>query len=69
VLASLGALHIVNGLFVLDKLLEQADTGLQIDADIGKRLDGVIDEFALSVGRHHGTKAAAANLAPAAAAV
>jgi FMN reductase len=56
VLASLGALHIVNGLFVLDKLLEHADTGLKIDAEIGKRLDGVIDEFALSVGRHHGSQ-------------
>jgi FMN reductase len=52
VLASLGALHIVNGLFVLDKLLEYSDTGLKIEADIGKRLDGVVDEFAASVERH-----------------
>lgn len=69
VLASLGALHIVNGLFVLDKLLEQADTGLQIDADIAKRLDAVIDEFSLSVARHHGKKTDVANAAPAAQAV
>jgi FMN reductase len=59
VLASLGALHIVNGLFVLDKLLEFSDTGLKIDADIGKRLDGVVDEFALSVERHARPRAVA----------
>jgi FMN reductase len=53
VLASLGALHIVNGLFVLDKLIEHADSGIKLEDDIAKRLAGVIDEFALSVERHH----------------
>ncbi len=62
VLASLGALHIVNGLFVLDKLLESSDTGLKIEADIGKRLDGVVDEFALSVERHGRPRSAPAVL-------
>jgi hypothetical protein len=42
----------VNGLFVLDKLIEHADTGINLEADIAKRLAGVIDEFALSVARH-----------------
>lgn len=67
VLASLGALHIVNGLFVLDKLIELGgDTGIRIEADIGKRLDGVIDEFARSVERHRPAAAPAASLAAAA---
>jgi FMN reductase len=54
VLASLGAAHIVNGLFVLDKLLENEGTGLVIEAEIGQRLDAVVDDFARSVERHHG---------------
>jgi FMN reductase len=51
VLASLGAQHIVNGLFILDKTIEASDVGLRIDADVEKRLHGVIDDFLTSVTR------------------
>lgn len=54
VLSSLGAAHIVTGLFLLDKTLAVTDDGLTIDTDIDKRLNGVIDELASSVRRHHG---------------
>jgi FMN reductase len=54
VLASLGALHVVNGLFLLDKLLGKADDGaLVIESELSQRLDGVIDEFARAVRRVH----------------
>jgi FMN reductase len=59
VLVSLGAQHIVNGLFVLDKLLEHSDTGLKIEADIGKRLDGVVDDFVASLERRGHAQVAA----------
>jgi FMN reductase len=54
VLASLGALHIVGGLFLHDKLLERTEAGeLAIEADLARRLDGVVDEFARAVRRAH----------------
>ena len=59
VLASLGALHIVNGLFILDKLLAHSNGGLEIEAAMGKRLEDVIDEFSRSVERHHGSSTSA----------
>jgi FMN reductase len=52
VLSSLGALHIVTGLFLLDKTVTVSDAGLAIDADVDRRLDGVIEELAASVRRH-----------------
>jgi FMN reductase len=54
VLSSLGAQHIVTGLFLLDKLCERTDAGtLVLDPDLAKRLDGVVDDFAGSVRRLH----------------
>jgi len=53
VLSTMGAQHVVSGLFILDKLLErQEDGSLVIEKEIAARLDGVIDEFVLSVRRH-----------------
>jgi FMN reductase len=51
VLASLGAQHVVNGLFVLDKTLAMSERGLAIEADVEQRLTGVVDDFAASVAR------------------
>lgn len=51
VLASLGAQHIVNGLFVLDKTIAVSERGLALDADVEKRLAGVVDDFAASISR------------------
>jgi FMN reductase len=51
VLAALGAQHVVNGLFVLDKTLAIADGALTIDPDIDGRLALIVDDFALSVVR------------------
>jgi len=52
VLQSLGAQHVVGGLFVLDKLLERKDDGsIALEADLQKRLDGVVQDFAESVRR------------------
>jgi FMN reductase len=52
VLASLGAQHIVNGLFLLDKTVDtSSDVSVRIDADVQKRLDGVVDDFATSLQR------------------
>ena len=53
VLASLGALHVTTGLFLLDKTIERTDAGLLIDPEVNKRLDVVIDEFASAVTRAH----------------
>lgn len=50
VLLSLGARHVVAGLFVLDKLLDRdARGGVEVSAEIRGRLDGVVNDFALSV--------------------
>jgi len=52
VLQSLGAPHVVGGLFILDKLLQRtAEGALQIDSEIGTRLDRVIDDFTDSLAR------------------
>ena len=54
-LSSLGALHITNGYFLLDKQLERTeDGGLRIEKDVEERLLGVVRGFADSV-RRHGT--------------
>jgi FMN reductase len=49
VLAALGAQHIVNGLFILDKLLTVSERGVTLDADIEQRLAAVVDDFVASV--------------------
>jgi FMN reductase len=51
VLTSLGAQHVVNGLFVLDKMIAVSERGLALDADVEQRLVGVIDDFAASIAR------------------
>ena len=51
VLVALGAQHIVNGLFILDKTLTLSDQGLALDADIAQRLAAIVDDFVVSVER------------------
>jgi FMN reductase len=51
VLVALGAQHIVNGLFVLDKTLAVSEQGVALDADVEQRLAGILDDFAISVTR------------------
>jgi FMN reductase len=53
VLASLAPAHVTSGLFLLDKLLERTETGLLIDGDLSRRLDGAIEEFTRSLRRNH----------------
>jgi FMN reductase len=56
VLQSLGAQHVVGGLFVLDKLIERKEDGsITLEADIQKRLDGVVHDFADSLRRRLGS--------------
>jgi FMN reductase len=46
VLSSLDPLHIVNGLFVLDKQITLLDDNeLELEPDVDRRLNGVIDQF------------------------
>jgi FMN reductase len=52
VLSSLGPLHIVTSLFVLDKLVEVTDAGVVLEPAIAERLDVVLDELAQSVRRN-----------------
>jgi FMN reductase len=49
VLASLGAQHVVNGLFLLDKTLAISEAGLTLDADVEHRLAAIVEDFATSV--------------------
>jgi hypothetical protein len=51
VLVALGAQHIVNGLFVLDKTLAVSEQGVALDADVEQRLAGILDDFAGSITR------------------
>jgi FMN reductase len=54
VLASMGAPHVVAGVFVLDKLLERTGSGgLRLESEIEDRLNTVMEEFAVSIRRHH----------------
>jgi len=56
VLQSLGAQHVVGGLFVLDKLIERKEDGsITLEAEIQKRLDGVVHDFADSLRRRLGS--------------
>ena len=46
VLSSLDPLHVVNGLFLLDKQITVLENGeVQLDADVDQRLNGTIDQF------------------------
>jgi FMN reductase len=50
VLSSLGAMHVVGGLFILDKLLQRRPGGgLDIDPEIAGRLDTVVNDFVASL--------------------
>ena len=52
VLASLGAWQVVAGLFLLDKLLERTpDGGLVVEAELDKRLQTAVSDFASAVRR------------------
>jgi FMN reductase len=46
VLSSLDPLHVVNGLFILDKHITVPETGdIQLDPEVDERLNVVIDQF------------------------
>lgn len=50
VLSSLGAAHVVGGLFILDKLLQRRSDGLvDIDPEIAPRLNDVVADFVASL--------------------
>jgi FMN reductase len=50
VLSSLNALHVTNGLFLVDKQLERTESGeLRIEKVMEERLEGVLQSFAASV--------------------
>jgi FMN reductase len=50
VLSSLGAMHVVAGLFILDKLLQRREGGgLDIDGEIATRLDATVADFVTSL--------------------
>ena len=52
VLSSLDPLHVVPGLFVLDKqLVVQADGSLELDADLSGKLDSAIKNFRVGLHR------------------
>jgi FMN reductase len=58
VLGTLGAHHVVNGLFVLDKLIGQNSNGsITLDPEIDGRLHAVVGDFTKSLRRHHTTAA------------
>lgn len=53
VLGALGAQHVVNGLFVLDKLIVKSPDGsIALDPEIERRLRSVVADFAASLRRH-----------------
>ena len=46
VLSSLDPLHVVNGLFILDKQITVQDSGdIQLETEVDERLNSVIDQF------------------------
>ena len=53
VLLTLGALHVVTGLFLLDKsIVARPGGGVDLDAELQIRLDAVLADFAASLRRH-----------------
>lgn len=60
VLVSLGALHVVNGLFVLDDAIARDQGGgIALDPETELRLEGVVAQFAASIELHRADAAAA----------
>jgi FMN reductase len=57
VLVSLGAHHVVNGLFILDKTLAVSDGGVTLDPDVEQRLTVLVDDFAAAVEAAHARRA------------
>jgi FMN reductase len=59
VLFALNALHVVNGLFILDKSIERRPGGgLRVDPEVHARLGGVVTDFVTSLRRHEPLAAA-----------
>jgi FMN reductase len=59
VLFALGSQHVVNGLFILDTLIERRPSGaLQVSPEIHARLEGVVTDFVTSLRRHEPLAAA-----------
>jgi hypothetical protein len=45
-LSSLDPLHVVNGLFILDKQITVLESGeVQLEADVDQKLNGALDQF------------------------
>src|SRR4051794_6816646 len=61
VLSTLGAQHVVSGLFILDKTLAVSDRGLAFDADVEQRLNAIVGDFAAAVERRAAVPAARAH--------
>ncbi|MCK2241806.1 MULTISPECIES: NADPH-dependent FMN reductase [unclassified Crossiella] len=59
VLNSLGAHHIVQGYFVLDKHIERTDTGIALAEDAERTLLSIVDTFSAAVHRRRGELLAA----------
>ncbi|HEY0480803.1 MAG TPA: NADPH-dependent FMN reductase [Kofleriaceae bacterium] len=57
VLVALGAHHIVNGLFILDKTLAVSDGRVTLEADVEQRLTVLVDDFAAVVEAAHARRA------------
>jgi FMN reductase len=51
VLVALGAQHIVNGLFILDRTLAVTERGVTLDPEVELRLAAIVEDFAISVER------------------
>ncbi|HMG20178.1 MAG TPA: NADPH-dependent FMN reductase [Kofleriaceae bacterium] len=49
VLVSLGAAHVANGLFVLDKTLAVSGDEVTLDGEVAPRLAAIVDDFARAV--------------------
>ena len=59
VLFALNALHVVNGLFILDKSIERrSGGGLDVNPEVHARLEGVVTDFVTSLRRHEPLAAA-----------
>jgi FMN reductase len=59
VLFALNALHVVNGLFILDTLIEpRSGGGVVVNREIHARLEGVVTDFVTSLHRHEPVAAA-----------
>ncbi|GAA2821761.1 NADPH-dependent FMN reductase [Crossiella cryophila] len=59
VLNSLGAHHIVQGYFVLDKLIERTESGIALAEEAERNLLSIVDTFSTAVHRRRGELLAA----------